>query len=130
MAELQDCPFCGGLACVYEHYQFDGYQGESPTHYVKCTRCGARVESSEKDKAIATWNSRIYKVDERLKEAQAEIERLQHILNCYALQYGTVVDKDVVEVVRCKDCRFRHSSEFCECRDEDAYCSEGERIDS
>lgn len=34
---------------------------------------------------------------------------------------------DVVEVVRCKDCKHRHSSEFCECRPEDAYCSDGER---
>ena len=34
---------------------------------------------------------------------------------------------DVVEVVRCKDCIHRHSSEFCECRDENAYCSDGER---
>ena len=36
---------------------------------------------------------------------------------------------DVVEVVRCKDCKDRHSSEFCECREENAYCSDGERKD-
>lgn len=34
---------------------------------------------------------------------------------------------DVVAVVRCKVCKDRHSSEFCECRPEDAYCSDGER---
>ncbi len=34
---------------------------------------------------------------------------------------------DVVYVVRCKDCKYRHSSEFCECREEDAFCSDGER---
>ena len=74
---------------------------------------------------------------------RAEVERLKHILNCYALQYGTVVDADVVEVVRCKDC------EYCEVLDMDyggkqywckfwstpkreyaeAYCCHGERKD-
>lgn len=34
---------------------------------------------------------------------------------------------DIVQVVRFKDCKHRYSSEFCECRPEDAYCSEGER---
>ena len=34
---------------------------------------------------------------------------------------------DAVEVVRCKDCKHRHSSEFCECRDEMAFCSDGEK---
>lgn len=34
---------------------------------------------------------------------------------------------DVVEVIRCKDCKHRHSSEFCECRPDDAFCSDGER---
>ena len=32
---------------------------------------------------------------------------------------------DAVEVVRCKDCENRHSSEFCECRPPDAFCSDG-----
>lgn len=32
---------------------------------------------------------------------------------------------DVVQVTRCKDCELRHSSEFCECRSDDAYCSDG-----
>ena len=34
---------------------------------------------------------------------------------------------DAVEVVRCKDCKYRNSSEECECRLPDAYCSDGER---
>ena len=34
---------------------------------------------------------------------------------------------DAVEVVRCKDCKHRYSSEFCECRPENDYCSDGER---
>ena len=36
---------------------------------------------------------------------------------------------DVQEVVRCKDCIYRHSSEFCECREPNFYCADGERID-
>jgi hypothetical protein len=34
---------------------------------------------------------------------------------------------DAVPVVRCQDCKFRHSGEFCECRPADAFCSDGER---
>ena len=34
------------------------------------------------------------------------------------------------ELVRCKDCIYRHSSEFCECRPEDGYCNDGERKDN
>ena len=40
-----------------------------------------------------------------------------------------VYEKDVQEVKRCKDCKYRHSSEFCECREPDAYCSDGARMD-
>ena len=32
-----------------------------------------------------------------------------------------------MEVVRCKDCANRHSSEFCECRPEDGFCNDGIR---
>ena len=34
---------------------------------------------------------------------------------------------DAVKVVRCKDCEYRHSSEFCESRPADGYCNDGER---
>lgn len=34
---------------------------------------------------------------------------------------------DAVEVVRCAECESRHSSEFCECRPSDAFCSDGKR---
>lgn len=34
---------------------------------------------------------------------------------------------DAVPVVRCHECIHRHSSEFCECRDAMAFCSDGER---
>lgn len=33
------------------------------------------------------------------------------------------------ELVRCKDCKHRHSSEFSECRPEDAFCSDAEKMD-
>lgn len=36
---------------------------------------------------------------------------------------------DVMQVVRCKNCIHRASSEFCECRDDDAFCSDGEAAD-
>ena len=55
-------------------------------------------------------------------------------LECSVL--GSVIDKlkaaprvDAVEVVRCKDCKWRHSSEFCECRPEDGFCNDGERAE-
>jgi hypothetical protein len=35
---------------------------------------------------------------------------------------------DAVPVVRCRECIHRHSSEFCECRPEDAFCSDGEKM--
>lgn len=35
---------------------------------------------------------------------------------------------DAVPVVRCGECIHRHSSEFCECRPEDAFCSDGEKM--
>lgn len=40
----------------------------------------------------------------------SECERLRHILDCYAFEYGSVRDHHLVEVVRCKDCKF---SECC-----------------
>lgn len=40
-----------------------------------------------------------------------------------------LVANDVVPVVRCKDCKYRTSSEFCECREPDAFCNDGERKD-
>lgn len=38
--------------------------------------------------------------------------------------------EEIVRVVRCKDCKDRHSSEFCECRPEDGFCNDGERVES
>ena len=36
---------------------------------------------------------------------------------------------DIQEVVRCGNCKHRYSSEFCECRPADAYCSDGEKAE-
>lgn len=38
-----------------------------------------------------------------------------------------IIFRDIVRVVRCKDCKHRLSSEFCECRPDDFFCAEGER---
>ena len=73
-----------------------------------------------------------------------EVNRLKHILDCYALQYGTVKDRDVVEVVRCKDCKHCEQVESlahiwsCFCKrfrkamevDAEDFCSYGERRES
>lgn len=54
---------------------------------------------------------------------------LQHAILAY---WQTVVEAlpakaVLVDLVHCGDCKFRHSSEFCECRPADAFCSDGER---
>lgn len=36
------------------------------------------------------------------------------------------VDLKTLLIGRCKDCSNRHSSEFCECRPDEAYCSDFE----
>ena len=36
---------------------------------------------------------------------------------------------DAVPIVRFKNCKHKHSSEFSECRDPDAFCSDGEADD-
>lgn len=70
-----------------------------------------------------------------------EVNRLKHILDCYAIQYGTVKDMDVVEVVRCWSCKHSEKVEnprhiwSCFCKrfrktmevDAEDFCSYGER---
>ena len=46
---------------------------------------------------------------------------------CYSPNMKKIPIADVVEVVRCEECKDRHSSEFCECRDANDFCSDGER---
>ena len=43
--------------------------------------------------------------------------------------FDSLPSADVQEVVRCKDCIYRKSSEFCECREPNFYCADGERMD-
>lgn len=43
--------------------------------------------------------------------------------------FDSLPSADVQEVVRCKDCKYRKSSEFCECREPNFYCADGERMD-
>lgn len=49
---LKPCPFCGGEA------EFIGGLPKSGYDRVACTRCFAEVDGDDKDKAIATWNTR------------------------------------------------------------------------
>lgn len=51
--------------------------------------------------------------------------RILHQSDVIELLIGALRDSE--PVVRCKDCVHRHESEFCECRDDDAFCSDGER---
>lgn len=64
-------------------------------------------------------------------ECKGCTDRKSHFMSireCLSLKESRMlVDAGYVKVVRCKDCKHRHSSEFCECRPEDAYCSDGER---
>ena len=43
--------------------------------------------------------------------------------------FDSLPSADVQEVVRCKDCKYRKSSEFCECREPNFYCADGESMD-
>ena len=50
----------------------------------------------------------------------------EHTAKDILLMVETAPTVDAVEVVRCKDCKHRHSSEYCECRPADGYCNDGE----
>lgn len=72
----------------------------------------------------------------RLIDADALVERTEILDDVFVVNWTTKKVQslinaaptiDAVPVVRCKDCTHRHSSEFCECRPEDAFCSDGER---
>ena len=75
-----------------------------------------------------------------------DVEKLErHFENCICEAYNTngVTEDfaialkatknqpaaDVQEIIRCKDCIYRHSSEFCECREPNFYCADGESMD-
>lgn len=76
----------------------------------------------------------------RLIDAEALAERFVAMQECaslrdhvYLMGVLSVIDStptiDAVPVVRCRECKNRYSSEFCECRPEDAFCSDGEKMD-
>ena len=51
-----------------------------------------------------------------------------HLTNYATLILREAPTVDAVEVVRCKDCKHRHSDSWCEYVDDDNfYCSRGER---
>ena len=72
-------------------------------------------------------------------EREALIDRFDYYRDCFVTEHdydlavttvqGAVIENDVVEVVRCRDCKERHSSEYCECRPDDFFCADGERRD-
>ena len=75
--------------------------------------------------------------EKRLIDADALLEEIQRTRKAYkkittftahnviaCIKIAPTVD--AVEVVRCKDCKHRHSSEYCECRPADGYCNDGE----
>ena len=76
------------------------------------------------------WGERV--CDERVmwKEYTYPSEPIE--IGCYEWLKGFIakyITADVQEVIRCKDCIYRHSSEFCECREPNFYCADGERMD-
>lgn len=116
------------------------------------------VPKSEYDAVVSAVDNstkEFLKLHDDYQEAKREVERLENILNSYALQYGTVKDQheviekakaDEVEVVRCKECKhWRDTSydtvtephwgecrkplgdyRYCETAEKD-FCSYGER---
>lgn len=51
-----------------------------------------------------------------------------HLTNYATLILREAPTVDAVEVVRCKDCKHRHSDSWCEYADDDNfYCARGER---
>lgn len=55
--ELKPCPFCGGEACLQEHF-FAGYIS---TYGVVCLDCCAETRQffHTKDEATEAWNRRV-----------------------------------------------------------------------
>ena len=110
MTDLKPCPFCG------EEYLIDyGIMGGTMEgfDYVQCVNCGAEIHSVHNGnhiEAVEAWNMRAETVKDQ-------------------------PDGDVVEVVRCKDCKHLMFSDcYGECKRNhlgivrpDDFCSFGER---
>lgn len=91
------CPCCGGKATIGKDCDGDCYQWWGSIY---CENCGLELNG------VAT-------VDE--KQAVVTEEMI-----------GEWNTRPAPPIGRCKDCANRHSSEFCECRPGDAFCSEFE----
>lgn len=106
MTDLKPCPFCGSKNLSCFN---DGYLIQ-----IFCNACGARTDlfkpDPERDKAVEAWNRRAETVKDQ-------------------------PDGDVVEVVRCKDCKYLMFSDcYGECKlnhfrlvRPDDFCSRGKR---
>lgn len=56
MAEIMNCPFCGGIARVRPVFSING----EDYYKVKCTECGANTTASaEVPEVISLWNRRL-----------------------------------------------------------------------
>lgn len=55
---IKACPFCGSIPEYHKFYPYDGYQGEPPSHIIKCTSCGASISSIKVVNTIERWNKR------------------------------------------------------------------------
>lgn len=113
--ELRECPFCnkqavfigvhddegnykGRIGCEYENDAWSGLcyalHHEGWGDCVLCTdgeeQAMGGVLFDTIDEATEEWNGGQTEI-ERL---EAEIERLNYILQCYALEYGTAADKE------------------------------------
>jgi Lar family restriction alleviation protein len=59
---LDPCPFCGGEAefVLLENHPLFPFEDDSPTGYVRCTKCGAEQGwSYSAEDAIERWNTRV-----------------------------------------------------------------------
>ncbi len=61
--------------------------------------------------------------DMGVKDAE---KRKKCLIKKHPTKFAESAVVEYAPVVRCRNCIYRHSSEFCECRPENAFCSDGE----
>lgn len=84
--------------------------------------------------------------EKRLIDANWILGKIEHDIGCYELENVIIEDGlyvelrdvvrmvcaaptlDAVEVVRCKDCIYRHTRYACQGRSMDFYCASGKRV--
>ena len=89
---------------LLEHAQMNGMYNhariyERFVHSIEETPTADVVPRSEYDAVVSAVDNstkEFLKLHDEYQSANAEIERLKHILNCYALQYGTVIEQQAV----------------------------------